>query len=546
MTTRSGLSYKAEMDGDTPTGATTTAATGVADRELIDALMEDRTALQAHVETLIRVVEHSRSRDEEALAARTAPNEPKLTRFSEATNDIEAYLTTFERLMTAHHVDTGRWAYLLAPQLTGKAQQAFAAIPATSSGDYSSVKEAILRRYDINEETYRRRFRAAVCAEEESYQELAVRLIDLLTKWMKDYKSDPKKVLEQIAIEQLLTTLPRDVQIHVRERKTETVLQAGQLADNYVRARRPLVAVDKMPQRGDGLYTPRYQHNERRGQAVKEDKKIATGRSSGQMRGLGAQTSDKPETPPKSKEKRYYNCKELGHFKAECPMPILFADTKSLRGDHNPTATIPMSMNTGITRQGEVEGVQVNDLTLDTGSARTIVHSRFVDDTTRVAGKIPIRCAHGDTHIYPLAQVEIRVGEKGFLVEAAVSETLPVSVVLGRDVPELLDMLNTPEEPQDAMVVLTRAGGRRQAQVIQELEEGDSHSGATPTEIQQEPITSETEPADTEPVDVTDSTDALPFSFDDELFVSARPRERKSRRAKRQERHAHTDKACQT
>ena len=107
-------------------------------------------------------------------------------------------------------------------------------------------------------------------------------------------------------------------------------------------------------------------------------------------------------------------------------------------------------------------------------------------------------------------------------------------------------MLNTPEEPQDAMVVLIRAGARRQAQVIQELEKGDSHSGATPTEIQQEPTTSETEPADTEPVDVTDSTDALPFTFDDKLFVSARPRECKSRRAKREERHAHSDKACQT
>ena len=78
-------------------------------------------------------------------------------------------------------------------------------------------------------------------------------------------------------------------------------------------------------------------------------------------------------------------------------MPILFADTKSLRGDRNPTATIPMTMNTGITRQGEVEGVQVDDLTLDTGSARTIVHSRFVDDTTQITGKIPIRCAHGGT-----------------------------------------------------------------------------------------------------------------------------------------------------
>ena len=42
--------------------------------------------------------------------------------------------------MTAHNVDTAQWAYMLAPQLTGKAQQAFAAMPSTSSGSYDQVK----------------------------------------------------------------------------------------------------------------------------------------------------------------------------------------------------------------------------------------------------------------------------------------------------------------------------------------------------------------------------------------------------------------------
>ena len=89
----------------TGTGATTTAATGVADLELINALMEDQRALQAHVEALMRVVEHSRTRDE---ATRTATKEPKFTRFSKAMDDIEAYLTTFERVVMAYQVDAGR------------------------------------------------------------------------------------------------------------------------------------------------------------------------------------------------------------------------------------------------------------------------------------------------------------------------------------------------------------------------------------------------------------------------------------------------------
>ena len=45
----------------------------------------------------------------------------KLTRFSES-DDIEAYLTTFGRMMGAYEIAKERWPFNLAPQLTGKAQ----------------------------------------------------------------------------------------------------------------------------------------------------------------------------------------------------------------------------------------------------------------------------------------------------------------------------------------------------------------------------------------------------------------------------------------
>lgn len=60
-----------------------------------------------------------------------------------AEDDVEAYLVTFERILTAHGIDEDRWAHFLAPQLTGKAQLAFAALPITSSDDYEAIKAVI-------------------------------------------------------------------------------------------------------------------------------------------------------------------------------------------------------------------------------------------------------------------------------------------------------------------------------------------------------------------------------------------------------------------
>jgi len=73
----------------------------------------------------------------------------KLTKLTDS-DDIESYLTTFERMMTAYNVPNSRWAFKLAPQLSGKAQKAYAAMESEQATDYAQVKEAILRRYDIN------------------------------------------------------------------------------------------------------------------------------------------------------------------------------------------------------------------------------------------------------------------------------------------------------------------------------------------------------------------------------------------------------------
>ena len=62
-------------------------------------------------------------------------NEFRVVKLGEKDN-IEASLTTFERLMTAYAIAKTKWIFKLAPQLTGKAQQAYAALPTDQALDW--------------------------------------------------------------------------------------------------------------------------------------------------------------------------------------------------------------------------------------------------------------------------------------------------------------------------------------------------------------------------------------------------------------------------
>ena len=50
-----------------------------------------------------------------------------------------------------YEVDKDKWALLLALQLTRKAQKAYAELKRDDSSMYEEVKSAILKRYDIND-----------------------------------------------------------------------------------------------------------------------------------------------------------------------------------------------------------------------------------------------------------------------------------------------------------------------------------------------------------------------------------------------------------
>ena len=124
---------------------------------------QQQRMMEMQMNALRSVLERGAEREAEGARrprerAGEAAEQIKLTRLSEA-DGVVAYLTTFDRMMRLGHADEDLWTLRLAPQLTGKAQQAYAALNATDASQYGKVKEVILRQYNISEETYRQRFR---------------------------------------------------------------------------------------------------------------------------------------------------------------------------------------------------------------------------------------------------------------------------------------------------------------------------------------------------------------------------------------------------
>jgi hypothetical protein len=69
---------------------------------------------------------------------------------------------------------------------------------------------AILHRYNINEETYRKQFRGLTLNSGETPWELVTHFTDLANKWLKDCSS-VDEVRDAIVKEQLLATIPDDM-----------------------------------------------------------------------------------------------------------------------------------------------------------------------------------------------------------------------------------------------------------------------------------------------------------------------------------------------
>ena len=119
-----------------------------------------------------------------------------------------------------------------------------------------------------------------------------------------------------------------------------------------------------------------------------------------------------------------FNFGEEGHIKVNCTKEVLYCNNSTQSRDHE-------AIKARIYCRGLVEEKQVNNIVLDTGCSKMRVQQELVS---------------------PNKISEVQLGADGtqLQVEAAVSEKLPVAAIIEEDMPQLMNLLESREEENEA------------------------------------------------------------------------------------------------
>ncbi|GFO36280.1 reverse transcriptase [Plakobranchus ocellatus] len=112
-------------------------------------------------------------------------------------------------------------------------------LTAEQAKDYDKIKEALMKRCDLTEDGYRRKFRTCKPAEGESPDMFIIRIVTYLDRWIEFFKTDKsyEKLKDLIVPEQFMDACPEDLATSLREKDLPTLKRVAKEADLFLKAR---------------------------------------------------------------------------------------------------------------------------------------------------------------------------------------------------------------------------------------------------------------------------------------------------------------------
>ena len=126
----------------------------------------------------------------EAQRALTQPREtikakaPKIPAFNEGKDEMDSYLLRFERYATAQKWEPDTWATGLSALLQGKALDVYALMPKEDALNYDKLNVALLKRYELTEEGFKRKYKKCRPENGETFQQFTTRMKSYFTRWI--------------------------------------------------------------------------------------------------------------------------------------------------------------------------------------------------------------------------------------------------------------------------------------------------------------------------------------------------------------------------
>ncbi|VDI22123.1 Hypothetical predicted protein, partial [Mytilus galloprovincialis] len=116
-----------------------------------------------------------------------AKNIRLVPRFCEKT--VDKYFPQFEKIARNLNWPKPYWTTMLQSVFEGKAAEIYSALPSEKSSDYDTVKQEVLKAYELVPEAYRQKFRSYKKFDSQTYVEFAREKEDLFDKWLTSKKT---------------------------------------------------------------------------------------------------------------------------------------------------------------------------------------------------------------------------------------------------------------------------------------------------------------------------------------------------------------------
>ena len=120
----------------------------------------------------------------EIISGKSLAKVPRMLYFDEERDFMDSYLGRFERFAESQKWNKTHWAMYLSALLKGRALDVFSMMPAEQANDYDKLKDALLKRYLLSADGFKRRFRSAKPETGETPSQFLTRLDNYLERWI--------------------------------------------------------------------------------------------------------------------------------------------------------------------------------------------------------------------------------------------------------------------------------------------------------------------------------------------------------------------------
>ena len=149
--------------------------------------------------------------------------------------EVDKYFLHFEKVAENLNWPKEHWTLLLQSVLIGKAREIYTQLGVEQSHHYETVKELILKGYELVPEAYRQKFRNCKKDSNQTHVEFARNKEQLFDRWCCSKKIDQNydKLRQLMLVEEFKRCIQSDVKTFLDEKQFETLEEAARLADDY-------------------------------------------------------------------------------------------------------------------------------------------------------------------------------------------------------------------------------------------------------------------------------------------------------------------------